>query len=386
LTVVTRETLDRLLEVGLPGGPAVDEALRTFADLRKTPAEGHAVDLLLARDARMALPEPLLVALASALVDRGEEASAVHALARGSSCAALVLRAELLARRGDVAGAVALVERVLLRDIDWPGARERHARWQAELGRSPPAPKVDSTTTLVTSRPQAPFRLHREIARGGTGTVYEAEDRDFGRRLALKVYHRPDRDRGQLLHEVRVAVELAGEGVVRVFDLDPDQGWIALEWARGGTLRTLLRSGGTSGIDAMAAWARPLAAALARVHRAGWVHHDIKPANVLLRSLREPVLADFGSARRRSEPSPAGSLGYVSPERLAGRASDTRDDVYGYGRILQDALERLEGAREGEPPPTAGLWLSIAAACVGPDGGRPPDGDALATLVDAAST
>ena len=61
---------------------------------------------------------------------------------------------------------------------------------------------------------------------------------------------------------------------------------------------------------------------LARVHAGGWVHHDVKPANVLLADLDTPVLTDFGIARKVGEPSPAGSLGYVSPERLAGRASD----------------------------------------------------------------
>jgi serine/threonine-protein kinase len=239
---------------------------------------------------------------------------------------------------------------------------------------------------MVTSRPDAPFRLLREVARGGTATVFEAEDNDFGRRVALKIYHRPDRDRAQLLHEARVAVALAGEGVVRVFDLDPDQGWIALEWARGGTLRTLLRSASASNADGVTAWAKPLSAALARVHRAGWVHHDVKPANVLLRAPGEPLLGDFGNARRRSEPSPAGSLGYVSPERLAGRPSDPRDDIYGYGRVLEDALDRVSPEKAWVLGGPAAFWRSIAAACVGPDEGRPADGEALRVLVETTST
>src|SRR5439155_17105243 len=88
-------------------------------------------------------------------------------------------------------------------------------------------------------------------------------------------------------------------------------------------------------------WALPLAAALARVLAARWVHHDVKPANVLFAAADRPLLADFGSARLAGEPSPPGSLGYVSPERLAGRASDPRDDVFGFGRLLEDVLDAL---------------------------------------------
>jgi len=359
--------LRRLGELGSPGGPALDEALRLFSILRTRPEEGRAIAQLIALDAAAPLPEPLLVAVASALVDRGEDAAAggLLASARADSSPALMLRAELLARAGDLPAAVALVERVLLRDIDFPGARERHTRWRDALGVAEPPRRADAGATLVTSAPEAPFRLLREVARGGAGVVYEAEDRDLGRRVALKVYHRADRDRAQLLHEARVAASLAGPGVVRIFDVDPAHGWLAMEWAPLGALRARLG-------EPIEHWAAPLAAAVARVHAAGWVHHDVKPANVLLRSGREPLLTDFGTARRAGEPSPPGSLGYVSPERLAGRASDPRDDVYGFGRIVQDALD---ASRSSDP-----RWRALAAMCTGPDEARPRDG---AALVDA---
>src|SRR6202011_4352088 len=99
------------------------------------------------------------------------------------------------------------------------------------------------------------------------------------RRVALKMYHRPDRDRAQLLHEARVAVILSGPGIVRVFDVDPRQGWLALEWASLGALRSLLQTGKAAGLLPIARWALPLAQVIARVHAAGWVHQDIKPAN-----------------------------------------------------------------------------------------------------------
>ncbi len=186
----------------------------------------------------------------------------------------------------------------------------------APSGEPPPPARV---ADLVAD---APFRWIREAGRGGSATVYEAEDLELLRRVAVKVYHRPDRDRVKLLHEARVAAAVAGDGIVRVFDVDPRRGWLAMEWAPRGALPPRAGMG----------WAQPLARALARVHRAGWVHHDVKPANVLLTAQGAPMLGDFGIARRAGEPSPPGSFGYVSPERLAGRGSDPRDDVYGFGR------------------------------------------------------
>jgi serine/threonine-protein kinase len=270
---------------------------------------------------------------------------------------------------------MAVVERVLLRDLDHPGARDRHRRWRALLGLGEHAPKPDPAfATMATSRPEAPFLLLREVARGGSAAVYEAEDRELGRRVALKVYHRPDRDRAQLLHEARVAAALVGPGIVRVFDADPDQGWLALEWAPMGALRERIRAVAPELLP-LEGWTLPLAAALARVHAAGWVHHDVKPANVLFRSVQVPILGDFGSARRAGEPSPPGSLGYVSPERLAGRPSDPRDDVYGFGRVLEDALEALGDAEQ------KARYRALVAACLGKDEGRPANGGALVTRI-----
>jgi serine/threonine-protein kinase len=103
------------------------------------------------------------------------------------------------------------------------------------------------------------------------------------------------------------------------------------------------------------------------------VHHDVKPANVILSRTGVAILTDFGTARRAGEPSPPGSLGYVSPERMRGRASDPRDDIYGFGRVLEDVLEVTSDAS------IAARWRPIAAACAGADDGRPAEGRALLT-------
>jgi serine/threonine-protein kinase len=355
----------RLSRIGDPDGPDEKEALALFRHLRTTPDEGIAIQELIARAQQTALPESLRIAVASALADRGDSDAALRVLGECTTAAALLLRADLEADRGEIATALALAERVLLRELDHPGARERHARWRASLGLVTPSRAPAATTTVVTAEPDTPYRLLREVARGGAGAVYEAEDRDLGRRVALKVYHDPARDRAQLMHEARVAVALSGPGVVRVFDVDPDHGWIALEFASLGAIKDHVRARNHELLANVEAWALPIAAALSRVHDAGWVHLDVKPANVLLIEKNHPVLADFGIARKIGERSPPGSMGYVSPERLSGRTADPRDDVYGFGRVLEDVLDALS-----EPAIEARL-RPIARACTGPDASRP---------------
>ncbi len=356
----------------------MEEAVAIFRRLRTTPDEGHAIERIQQATLERVVPEPLLVAAAAALVDRGEPANALTLLDHAGSAPGLLLRADLEAERGDVPRALALVERVLLRELDHPGARERHRRWREELGlvegRRPDA----ATSTVVSAEPDAPYQLLREVARGGAGAVYEADDRELGRRVALKVYHEPTRDRDQLVHEARVAVSLSGPGVVRVFDLDPDHGWIALEWAPLGAVRERLRAGDLASLLPVERWALPLAQALARVHDAGWVHLDVKPANVLVLAPDRPALTDFGIARRAGAQSPRGSMGYVSPERMKGKRADYKDDVYGFGRILEDVLDAADD------PAASARWRALARACTGPEEARPAHARDLVLRVRAA--
>src|SRR5260370_923790 len=110
----------------------------------------------------------------------------------------------------------------LLRELGDPGARDRHRRWRAALGLEATTRRADpSAAPVARSRPDSPFLLLREVARGGAGAVYEAEDRELGRRVALKVYHQPERDRAQLLHEAPVAPPPPGPRILPVFHLPP---------------------------------------------------------------------------------------------------------------------------------------------------------------------
>jgi len=372
---------------GSAGGPSIEDGLTVLRRLRSSPLQGRALDELVARHAVLPVPEPIALAIAHSLVDRGEPATALRMVASATSAHALLLTADLHAESGDLASAVATCERVLLRELDHPGARERHRRWRAALGLAadPDARRPDAATaTVVTSEPDAPYVLLREVGRGGAGAVYEAEDRELGRRVALKVYHDPSRNSAQLTHEAHVAAALAGPGVLRVFDIDPAHGWLALDWVAHGSIRDRIRARDASLLLPLARWALPLAATLARVHAAGWVHLDVKPANVLLAGDGSPLLADFGTARRAGDPTTSGSFGYISPERLAGRPADPRDDVYGFGRLLEDVLHALPAAPEAAHSgggSVAERWYPLAQACVSAEATRLADGAQIATRI-----
>src|SRR5215469_11270385 len=116
----TRDGLERLLQLvsgdGAEAEFALEEAQRLFGAARATPDEGRAIDLLLSVHTTRPLTEPLLVAVAAALVDRGEDATAARALESATSNAALLVRADLLARAGQPGPAADMVEQILARD------------------------------------------------------------------------------------------------------------------------------------------------------------------------------------------------------------------------------------------------------------------------------
>ncbi len=368
-----RDRFERL-RGGWTSPDAEEEALDLLRRARGTADETLAMAALLA--APRPIPERLGLVAAEILVLRGQEEHALELLAGARSASALMMQADLHASRGDLARAIGAIERVLAKAIDTPGAIERRERWAQSIGfRTGPAAKHDEATMVAPAPSGVPFLIQREVARGGAGAVYEATDELLGRRVAFKVYHGESAARSGLEREVRIAAKLAGPGVVRVLDASPERGWVALEWAALGSLKEMLRVRRRDVVEPFGSWLVPLATALARVHRAGWVHADVKPANVLFRAPGDPILADFGIAKEAGAPGGGGSAGFVAPERLGGAPASPSDDVYGFGRTLEDALDALE-------EPRADL-AALVARCLAPAAERPRDGDELVALVSA---
>lgn len=373
------ERLRRLRRVGRPGGTEVAEALALLRHLQGQAAQTPVLDALIqgicdeAAAAYAVSLEPVRVACASLLEERGERRRALELVEPSRSVAGMMLAADLHAQEGSLARAVSMVERVLARDIDTPGARERHARWSAQLGRRPHEALVDDGATVVAPTAQASttFRILREVARGGAGTVYLAEDTVLGRRLAYKVYHRAVDQRAHLEREARLAVRLSGPGVLRIFDADAEEGWIATEWIERGSLREVLRGGRVRDLLPLSRWFVPLTRAVTRVHDEGLVHCDLKPGNVLLRAPDDPLLSDFGSCQAAGEPPIAGTPGYMAPERLEGAPADPRDDVYALGRIIEDVLGACDDDALAGDEDEARRYARIALACLAPAESRP---------------
>ncbi|MEJ5915870.1 Stk1 family PASTA domain-containing Ser/Thr kinase [Pseudokineococcus sp. 1T1Z-3] len=215
------------------------------------------------------------------------------------------------------------------------------------------------------------YRVVRRIARGGMATVYLASDTRLDRDVALKVMHphlAQDPDFVARFHrEAVAAARVAHPGVVAVFDQGRDDGagpdgprhgvvYLVLEHVPGSTLRDLLAAEGALTAGTALAVLEPVLDALAAAHRAGVVHRDVKPENVLLTDDGRVKVADFGLARAASSQTSThttgvlmGTVAYLSPELVTRGTADARSDVYAAGITL---FEMLTGSQPftGEVP------------------------------------
>jgi serine/threonine protein kinase len=213
------------------------------------------------------------------------------------------------------------------------------------------------------------YLIGRRLGAGGTGTVYAATDTLLVRPVALKLLNRgpsveQDANRARVLREARFAAQVEHERIARVYDVgqDEDSLFVAMEFVRGTTLRSWMRSRAATATDALAI-AIQIAEGLAELHACGVIHRDLKPENVMLSEQGGDVkLLDFGLARNQSPgvqanaspaataPTPSsesavgfsGTPGYVAPERFEGRPLDPRVDVFALGVI---AYELVTGKR-----------------------------------------
>lgn len=206
-----------------------------------------------------------------------------------------------------------------------------------------------------------PYRIIRELGRGGMGVVYLAEDEKLRRQVALKLIRRDSlkpETRERFLREVRAAARIRHDHVVGVYhagSLADGAPFLAMEYVAGPALSALIRVRERLTPAEAADLGIQIAAGLSAVHRAGLIHRDVKPANVLIAS--EPVcerprlckLADFGMVRDDSESgltgsgTIAGTPAYLSPEQARGEPADPRSDIYGLGITMYEMLV-------GEPP------------------------------------
>ncbi len=204
------------------------------------------------------------------------------------------------------------------------------------------------------------YRIDAQIAVGGMATVYRAVDTRLDRVLALKVMHPTLAADGtfveRFIREAKSVARLDHPNVVGVFDQGTDGRYVylAMEYVAGCTLRDVLRERGALQPRAALDILEPVLAALGSAHRAGFVHRDMKPENVLIGDDGRVKVADFGLVRSvgtvtSTTGSVLGTVSYLAPEQLEHGTADTRVDVYACGVVL---YEMLTGAKphSGDSP------------------------------------
>ena len=198
-----------------------------------------------------------------------------------------------------------------------------------------------------------PYRVQAELGRGGMGIVLRAYDPELQRMVALKVVP-PDRadarTRARFVREARAAASIADDYVVPVYAVDnPPNGppYLVMQYVEGVTLRERIQAEGRLDPGEAARIGEQAAKGLAAAHRAGLVHRDMKPSNIMLeRATARARIMDFGLVRTTTLPGGltqegtiAGTPEYMSPEQVcAPERINARTDVYSLGVTLYEAL------------------------------------------------
>jgi serine/threonine protein kinase/tetratricopeptide (TPR) repeat protein len=217
-----------------------------------------------------------------------------------------------------------------------------------------PGPRRPGLLDRIAGAVRPTYGVQRELGRGTTATVFLADDRKHGRRVAVKVLD-PLAAGGfgvdRFLDEIRIAARLAHPHILPVLDSGVADGvpYYVMPFVEGETLRGLLDREGLLSVDATVRWAAEIAGALDYAHAAGIVHRDVKPENILLLE-HHAVLADFGVARAVSAGAGGegaatganrmvGTLAYMSPEQAGSDVSvDGRTDQFALAVVVYEML------------------------------------------------
>jgi serine/threonine protein kinase len=225
-------------------------------------------------------------------------------------------------------------------------------------------------------------RIKELIGRGGMGVVYRAEHLRLGRNVALKILS-PElagnqRFRERFIRESRIAASIDHPNIIPIYDADEVDGvlFIAMRYARGTDLRTLIRDEGPLSARRVASLIGQVGDALDAAHAEGLVHRDVKPANVLVvagstnAAMDHAYLVDFGLSRQVMSDSGltatgqlVGTIQYAAPEQFQGKPLGARADLYSLGCVLYECLAGTAPYRRDteaavmfahltEPPPT----------------------------------
>ncbi|WP_417555811.1 Stk1 family PASTA domain-containing Ser/Thr kinase [Microbacterium sp.] len=271
------------------------------------------------------------------------------------------------------------------------------------------------------------YRVDEVIGKGGMAQVHRGYDLTLGREVAIKILDpelaRDTTFRTRFRMEAQAASRMSHPSIVRVFDAgDPsqdsstragDEPYIVMELVHGTLLKDIIAKGPVS-VDDAVRYADGILEALDYSHRAGVVHRDIKPGNVMITDKGTVKVMDFGIARAVSDSSSTvaettqiiGTAAYFSPEQAKGESVDSRTDLYSTGVVLYEMLTGRQPFRGDSPvavayqhvsetpvPPSEvdetlprALDAVVLRALAKDPYQRFPDAGAFRTSLDAATT
>ena len=229
-----------------------------------------------------------------------------------------------------------------------------------------PPPPPTAVDPLVGRVLDGRYRIESFIARGGMATIYRGADLRLDRTVAIKVMHPTfASDPGfvdRFEREARAAARLNSPYAVAVHDQGNDAGvtYLVMEYVPGHTVRDVLRTHGALPPAQALAIIDPVLQALAAAHRAGYIHRDVKPENVLISEDGRVKVTDFGLARAiegadsgKTHGLLLGTVAYLSPEQVEHDHTDARSDVYSAGILLFELVT-------GQVPFTASAPMQVA--------------------------
>jgi len=230
------------------------------------------------------------------------------------------------------------------------------------------------------------YRVLSKLGGGGMGIVYEAEDAELGRRVAIKFLPGGATSSGEAMErfrrEARAASALDHPHICTVFDVGEHEGqpFLVMERLRGRTLKHVIASS-VMPIDDVVRLGEQFADALDAAHRAGIIHRDLKPANLFVLERGDGKVLDFGLAKVTVSDAASGevptvalehlteagamlgTVAYMSPEQARGKTVDARSDTFSLGVVLyematgrspfpgESAAERFAALLDRKPVP-----------------------------------
>ncbi|MGH9159691.1 MAG: protein kinase domain-containing protein, partial [Vicinamibacteraceae bacterium] len=228
------------------------------------------------------------------------------------------------------------------------------------------------------------YTVHERLGRGGMAEVYLAHDAKLDRLVALKLLREFGHD--ELLkrfeREARAIARLAHPNIVTIYELGDHDGrpFIAMEYIAGESLAELTRRRAVLALNYRLKLIEDLCAGLACAHRAGIVHRDVKPANLMVDNQGVLKVLDFGIVRMAGPGltqmgTLVGTVNYMSPEQVSAESVDHRSDIFSVGAVFYELLSYRQAFRgtfvevlskiiHAEPVPLSELDLELDAGLV----------------------